>query len=866
MNIKIIPTIVVLCATPHLATAQSITPGSSPSILVKSEVARTVDNPLQLGFNTPWNSFQGNNQLITTLWNSTTRTVSPELVEFLKRDFKGATYRYQGGSLFEWTRAVGPVANRQQMKWYSMDSSASAFPYFGVDEYLAFVKQVNGVPLIQLNVITNDGGWVASQSDWIERKKRDLGFFEYVNAPVNEDWNGDGTYQGQLRAANNGGNTTPYGVKIWELGNETDTNQASHGYTADLYASRCAELMAIMRSTPGGDKLILVPHGRTQPWEYTNPANPWPNDHYSVWNTAVMNILNPGSPTPADGLAIHPYYRGISVGWAGDFVNIFHTQPASHPNVYITEHAVWVNGGTNQWTWGRTTDLTSAVDVTDFVLRQAQKPFVKLALNHELASVGPWQPFNIVEPAGNYSTSTVFTPRPLAYALRIVHKSLDQAVIQKTDVVTPFTFVHSNGGVDYDISATGFNYSGTPIYGALWSSKATVPRDAALTFPNWGSGNKILRLEGLGGAGMGQVPWQVYQSCTVAASSGPVRLPDQSMGAVTVIGEDLVVNSSYETSAGGWESRNQSTTGTIARVANDPVGAFSGTGFLRVTKTSGTGTHVAVQPNWHNANLGNSGPLRANPHDAYVLRANVRTTNCAANSVSLKVQMFQQAGGVQSKVSPASLGGTAGWKPLALEFIPSTVMQNPAGLMTNAELMLQISSTTGYADFDSVTLQRRPNTLTNGALQTGTTAPNSWSIRGGMGTHQRSIQPYYTTLGAASAANPLQFVQDIAQPTLFTARRSEMWRLRAKVRHTNLDATGATLKIQLFSNTEFLGALTSSTAKVTGSSTGWVDVLFEFCPRDFSRVNEIKRIEPMVQMGSATGSIDICAVNLEILD
>jgi alpha-N-arabinofuranosidase len=118
--------------------------------------------------------------------------------------------RWPGGcfaSPYRWKDAIGPQSQRQiypREIWDDQDVNS-----YGVDEFVRMCKKIGAEPLIVVNIGTETwNGQVDPQQflqdvrDWIE----------YCNGPASSKW-------GQVRAAN--GHAEPYGVKYWEIDNET---------------------------------------------------------------------------------------------------------------------------------------------------------------------------------------------------------------------------------------------------------------------------------------------------------------------------------------------------------------------------------------------------------------------------------------------------------------------------------------------------------------------------------------------------------------------------------------------------------------------------------------------------------------------
>ena len=108
--------------------------------------------------------------------------------------------RWPGGNFtsgYHWRDGIGPVDSRPTTLnpvWHGIFEPN----LFGTDEFLTFCRDVGCEPMICVNA---GNGTAAGAAAWVE----------YCNG-------GPETPMGKLRAAN--GHPEPYGVRIWEIGNE----------------------------------------------------------------------------------------------------------------------------------------------------------------------------------------------------------------------------------------------------------------------------------------------------------------------------------------------------------------------------------------------------------------------------------------------------------------------------------------------------------------------------------------------------------------------------------------------------------------------------------------------------------------------
>lgn len=122
----------------------------------------------------------------------------PDVIRLL-REAHLPLLRWPGGNFvsgYHWQDGIGLVDDRptrHNPAWGGVESNA-----FGTDEYIAFCRAVGCDPLICVNAAS---GSPVESAAWVE----------YCNGSIN-------TTYGSLRAAN--GHPEPYGVKLWEIGNE----------------------------------------------------------------------------------------------------------------------------------------------------------------------------------------------------------------------------------------------------------------------------------------------------------------------------------------------------------------------------------------------------------------------------------------------------------------------------------------------------------------------------------------------------------------------------------------------------------------------------------------------------------------------
>jgi alpha-N-arabinofuranosidase len=122
----------------------------------------------------------------------------PDTLEYLK-ELDSPVYRWPGGNFvsgYDWRDGVGDVDKRPPKKnpaWTGLEHND-----FGLDEFVAFCREINTEPMIAVNT-----GFGDAHSAYEE--------VLYANGPVDR-------HMGKWRAEN--GNHEPYNIKLWCVGNE----------------------------------------------------------------------------------------------------------------------------------------------------------------------------------------------------------------------------------------------------------------------------------------------------------------------------------------------------------------------------------------------------------------------------------------------------------------------------------------------------------------------------------------------------------------------------------------------------------------------------------------------------------------------
>ncbi|MBD2844013.1 hypothetical protein IDH44_02320 [Paenibacillus sp. IB182496] len=205
---------------------------------------------------------------------------NPETIALLRR-YHVTTIRWGGNyaNEYNWRDGIGPWEQRpvrDNLNWGGLEPN-----YFGTNEFLRFCQLAGAEPLLNIGFSRDLPPELAAE--WVE----------YVNG-------GADTPLGRLRAEH--GYPEPWGVRLWQVGNET-YGDYQFGYTDSLdFAARIQTYTAAMRRVDP-DITVLIAGEDPMYVDYSEvPGQP------PLWNERVLRIAGPAH---VDGLDIHQYTRGI---------------------------------------------------------------------------------------------------------------------------------------------------------------------------------------------------------------------------------------------------------------------------------------------------------------------------------------------------------------------------------------------------------------------------------------------------------------------------------------------------------------------------------------------------------------------------
>ncbi len=138
-----------------------------------------------------------------------------------------STLRFPGGTtatMYHWKDAIGPVPERGcQVEGHGHYEKEGFTAYrhklaYGPDEYMRVIDATGAAPLMMMPFVTTTP---AGAADWVE----------YMNDPLGGRNPNGGTAWAAERAAN--GHPAPYGVRRWEVGNESHVAPGRFGFSAE---------------------------------------------------------------------------------------------------------------------------------------------------------------------------------------------------------------------------------------------------------------------------------------------------------------------------------------------------------------------------------------------------------------------------------------------------------------------------------------------------------------------------------------------------------------------------------------------------------------------------------------------------------
>lgn len=216
-------------------------------------------------------------------------TFNPTTIDLMD-DRNVELLKWPGGnvtSTYEWEDGIGPIEERPirpNVVWNGLDPNL-----MGTAEYVEFCEHTGVEATITVGVTVEDTGREFQPPEPITPQDA-ANWVEYCN--------GDRTTEyGKLRAEH--GYEEPFGVEVWEIGNEVWGGWQAGG-TDDpaKFAERAAEFIDAM--TAVDDSITVIPDGMDP--KYDDEGLPDPDD----WNETLFDVIG-----EMDGIGMHRYNWGI---------------------------------------------------------------------------------------------------------------------------------------------------------------------------------------------------------------------------------------------------------------------------------------------------------------------------------------------------------------------------------------------------------------------------------------------------------------------------------------------------------------------------------------------------------------------------
>jgi hypothetical protein len=212
-------------------------------------------------------------------------------------DFRQTALRYPLGpiNVWDWKATVGPVASRPVQSVPGIGQKAA----FGLDEYLKMAER-NGVSGDNQHILINIYGNI-NNPDMTQAAQSAADLVEYLNMPA-----GQGYAWADLRAQYNPDHPQPYGIGIFNLGNEpwayNEYDFRTTGTTSDgaiQHANDMIPFTVAMRTVDPTIRITAMAAG---------PKGPMEQATGQLWDLAILNVLGPH----IDGLSVNIYYDSES--------------------------------------------------------------------------------------------------------------------------------------------------------------------------------------------------------------------------------------------------------------------------------------------------------------------------------------------------------------------------------------------------------------------------------------------------------------------------------------------------------------------------------------------------------------------------
>lgn len=309
------------------------------------------------GFNLEWVEFE------RSLWNPDTGALQPGVGDWL-RPFAGATYRYPGGvasNVSNWRDTTGERDSRPERRYVEWLPPVKV--RFGLDEYLQFLKEVDGTGWYVANITGDQSG-------------------ERPVAALAEE------AAGLVRHAREKATAGFPLIRNWEMGNELD--RGHYRWPSEKFIARARPVAEAIRRVQPDSRIAVI----AQEYDAVGSAR--------TYNRAVASAM----ASMDSDYSIHLYYDGEPQPPVPDMLDRLCKASADvvaatgkPARLWLTEHArvprgAFAKGGWKEL-WPGTADLNAAIAVADMMIATFQIPEVQGASIHALHGTdGPWPLFH----------------------------------------------------------------------------------------------------------------------------------------------------------------------------------------------------------------------------------------------------------------------------------------------------------------------------------------------------------------------------------------------------------------------------------------------------------------------------------------
>ena len=414
--------------------------------VIDNLVVRDQFSDTLFGFNINYQLFQ------EQLWDKKAQKPKSGIVDHLKY-FPGALYRYPGGLVansFNWSDAIGNVDSRRLQKSIANDRSEKA--YFGIDEFMGFVNEVNGKNIYVLNLVGLNPEKPLLESNQLEVGEHNSALVRYLMTHEKRQ-----------------------SITYFQLGNELDRHK--YEWSPDKYVERAlASANEILKVNENAQFIAFL---RDFELRYKHQSSKGVSRPFDF-----MKIVLDRMPMIND-FSLHHYYDGKREDGKNRDITFWlknlrksisdykEIRNGKTPNIWITEHARQMvsDKPANDLTRVFTSNLGGALSTADYIIAIAQIPEVKGACWHGL-NAGPWQLFD-------YSVKhRDLRPRPIYWGLRVL-RMMNLPTVLGTKTSSPNNSKYTGG---YDIRATAFHDKSSDELGIWVVNRSAKPIETDIVY------------------------------------------------------------------------------------------------------------------------------------------------------------------------------------------------------------------------------------------------------------------------------------------------------------------------------------------------------------------------------------------------